>query len=77
MRAKRSHPLDLRFRRRLNRDDRARHTRLTRRVGDALPGVAGADGPNAGRTLRGLETSDRISGSTQFERVDGLQILEL
>jgi len=74
MRAKRPHPLDLRFGRRLDRNDRTRYTRLARRVRDALPGVPSADGPNAGRTLRGVETSDCISGSAQFERVYGLQI---
>ena len=76
MRAKRPHPLDLCFGRRLNRDDRTRYTRLPRGVRDALPGVAGADGPNADRTLSGLEAGDRIGGATQFKRVDGLQILD-
>ena len=76
-RAERPHPVDLRCRRGLDRDDGARHAGLSRRVGDALPGVSGADRPDATRALRLREHGHGVGGAAQLVGVDRLQVLEL
>ena len=49
-----------------------------RRVGDALAGVAGADGPDAALALAlVLQHGDGVGGAAQLVGVDRLQVLEL
>ena len=56
---------------------RARHARLSRRVGDALSGVAGADRPDAAGALRFGQHRDRVGRAAQFVGIDRLEIFEL
>ena len=72
-----SHPLDLGSRRGLDRHDRTGNARLTRRIGNALPGIARTDGPDAAPALGLREHRNRVGGTAQLVGVDRLQILQL
>ena len=74
--AERAHSLDLCPGRRLNGDHGAGHTRLPRRIRDALPGISRADGPDAAASLRRRQHGDGIHCATQLVRVGGLQVLQ-
>ena len=76
-RAEGSHPFNLGGRRGLDRDDRAANARLTRRIGNALPGIARTDGPDAAPALRLRQHRNRVGGTAQLVGVDRLQILQL
>ena len=73
----RAHPFQLRGRRGLDRDHGAGHARFARGVGDPLPGVAGADRPDAARAFRFGQERDRVGRSAQFVGIDRLQVFEL
>src|SRR5947209_20395323 len=75
--AETAHPFEFRFRRRFDRDNRARHSGLPRGEGDALSGIARANGPNSAIPLFIGKHRDCVRGSTQFVRVDWLKILQL
>ncbi len=75
--AERPHPVDLGFRRRLDYDNGARHTCLSRRVGDALSCISRADRPHAALALRFGEHRHRVGGAAQFVGIDRLQIFQL
>ncbi len=73
----RAHPFQLRGRRGLDRDHGARHARAPRGEGDSLPGVAGADGPDAAVAFRFGQERDRIGCAAQLVGIDRLQVLKL
>ena len=64
-------------RRRLDRDDRARHAGLTRRVRNALARVAGADRPHAAPAFGLRQHQYGIGRAAQLVGVDRLQGFEL
>ncbi len=76
-RPERSHALELRCRRRLDRYHGARHTGLPGGVGDTLAGVSRADRPDTAATLGVRQQGDGVGGAAQLVRVDRLQSLEL
>ena len=77
LRAECLHALDLGGGRGLDDDDGAGDAGLARGIGDALSGIAGADGPDAALPLRIAQHRDGVGGAAELEGVDGLQVLEL
>ena len=77
LRAQRPHALDLRLRRRLDHDHRARHAGRARRIGDALARIARADRPHAALALGIRQHRHRVGRAAQLVGVDRLQVLQL
>ena len=75
--AERLHALDLGEWGRLDDDHGAGDAGLPRGIGDALPGIAGADGPDAPLPLGVRQQCHGVGGAAELEGVDGLEILEL
>ena len=71
------HSRDLGGRGGLDDDDGARNTGLPRGIGDALPGVAGADRPHAAPPLGGTQHGHRVHRAAYLVGVGRLQILQL
>src|SRR6188508_1961345 len=65
-RAQRPHPVKLGLRSGFDRDDRAWNSSSARGIGNALPGIAGADRPDALRLILVRQIGNRIRSAADL-----------